>query len=72
MGCRLVIDDHLGAAAWVAYLLCDGAAYEKKVIAEADVPYASIEEYFADADKLSFCGDAVVYNDDGSITVKYK
>lgn len=77
---RFVVEDAYTAcvtnaklqAAWVAYLLSDGAAYAKKVIAEADVPYASIEEYFADANKLSFDGDAVTYNDDGSITVKYK
>ena len=58
-------------AAWVKYLLCDDAAYAKKVIAEADVPYASVKDYLADAEKLSFRGDAVVYNEDGSICVKY-
>ncbi|MBR5011111.1 MAG: amidohydrolase [Clostridia bacterium] len=59
-------------AAWVNYLLCDGAAYAKKVIAEADVPYASIKDYLADAEKLSFSGEAVTYTEDGEITIKYK
>ena len=77
---RFVVEDAYTAcvtnaklqAAWVAYLLCGNAEYAKKVIAEADVPYASIKDYFADAKKLSFCGDAVTYNEDGSISIIYK
>ncbi len=77
---RFVVEDAYTAcvtnaklqAGWVHYLLTDGAAYAKKVIAEAEVPYASIKEYFDDAKKLSFTGDAVTYNDDGSINIIYK
>ena len=77
---RFVVEDAYTAcvvnaklqAGWVAYLLCNNAEFAKKVIAEAEVPYASIKDYFDDASKLSFCGDAVSYNDDGSISINYK
>ena len=77
---RFVVEDAYTAcvtnaklqAAWVKYLLCENAAYAKKVIAEANVPYKSISDYIADTEKLSFRGDAVIYNDDGEITIKYK
>ncbi len=59
-------------AGWVHYLLKEDAAFAKKVIAEANVPYASVADYLADAEKLSFKGDAVTYNEDGSITICYK
>lgn len=59
-------------AGFCAYLLCDGAAYAKKVIAEADVPYATKEEYFAAIDALSFEGDTVFYQEDDSVTIRYK
>lgn len=56
-------------AGWVHYLLSDNAAYAKKVIAEADVPYESIESYLKEAETISFKGDSVIYNEDGSITI---
>ena len=77
---RFVVEDAYTAcvvnaklqAGWVIYLLCNNAEFAKKVIAEADVPYASIKDYFNDANRLSFSGDAVTYNDDGSISINYK
>ena len=77
---RFVVEDAYTAcvtnaklqAGWIVYLLENNAEYAKKVIAEADVPYASIKDYFADTKKLSFCGDAVTYNEDGSINIIYK
>ena len=56
----------------VALLFSDGAAYARKVVAEAKVAYPSIEAYFEDVEKGSFNGDAVIYNDDGTISIKYK
>ena len=72
--------DHISAcvtnaklqAGIVAYLLSDGAKYAYKVISESKVPYSSFEDYFADVAKTSFDGDAVFYNEDGSISIKYK
>lgn len=77
---RFVVEDAYTAcvtnaklqAAWVHYLLKDGAAYAKKTVAEANVPYASVQDYLADAAKLSFSGDAVTYAEDGSIQIQYK
>lgn len=69
---RFVVEDAYTAcvtnaklqAAWVRYLLCDGAAYAKKVIAEATPPYPSIESYLKDANKLSRMWEAVEYSDE--------
>jgi len=52
-------------------LLCDGAAFAKKVIAEKIVPYASKEEFFKVKDSLAFAEDGVVYNEDGTVTLAY-
>jgi len=75
---RFVVEDAYTAcvknaklqAGWVHYLLTDDAAYAKKVISEANVPYASIESYLKEAEAISFKGDSVIYNEDGSITIK--
>jgi len=75
---RFVVEDAYTAcvtnaklqAAWVYYLLADGAAYAKKVINEADVPYDSIESYLKEAEAISFKGESVIYNEDGSITIR--
>ena len=75
---RFVVEDAYTAcvtnaklqAGWVHYLLKDGAAYAKKVIAEADVPYDSIDAYLKEAKSISFKGDAVFYGEDKTITVK--
>lgn len=56
----------------IYYVLCNGASYARKVIDEAQVLYSSKEEYLAATRKLSFTGDAVVYNEDGTVTLRYK
>ncbi len=69
---RFVVEDAYTAcvtnaklqAGWVRYLLCDGAAYAKKVIAEATPPYPSIESYLKDANKLSRTWEAVEYSNE--------
>ena len=52
-------------------LLCDDAAYAKKVIAEKKLPYASKEEFFKVKDALDFNEDGVVYNEDGTVTLNF-
>lgn len=52
-------------------LLCEDAAYGKKVIAEKKLPYASKEEFFKVKDALEFNQDGVIYNEDGTVTLKY-
>ncbi len=52
-------------------LLKDDAARAKKVIAEGKPIYASKEEYLAAIDKLTMNKDAVIYNEDGSITLDF-
>ncbi len=52
-------------------LLSNDAAFAKKVIAEKIVPYASKEEFFKVKDALAFVGDGVIYNEDGTATLKF-
>ena len=52
-------------------LLRDDAAAAKKVIAEAHPRFGSKEEFLAAIDKLCMDKDAVIYNEDGSITLDY-
>lgn len=52
-------------------LLCEDAAYGKKVIAEKKLPYASKEEFFKVKDAMEFNQDGVIYNEDGTVTLKY-
>lgn len=56
----------------IAHLFSDGAKNAYKVIDEAKLQYPSFEEYFSDIEKVSFSGDTVFYNEDGSISIKYK
>ena len=51
-------------------LLMDQAALAKKILAEKKVRYASKEEFFRAKDALDFVGDGVVYNEDGTVTLK--
>ncbi len=53
-------------------LLSDEASYAKKVLAEAKVEYASKEEFFKAIDAVSFQGQGVIYNEDGTVTLNYK
>lgn len=50
-------------------LLCDNAAYARKVIAEKKLPYASKDEFFKVKDALNFDRDGVLYNEDGTVTL---
>lgn len=43
----------------------------KKVLAEAEVPFPSVKEYFAAREKYAFFGEAVAYNADGTVTLRY-
>lgn len=52
-------------------LLTDDAKLAKKIIAEAKPLFASKEEYLKAIDSLSMKQDAVVYNEDGTVTLKY-
>ena len=54
-----------------AMLLSDGAAKAKQVIAESKPYFKSKEEYLAAIDKLTMDKDAVIYNDDDTITLDY-
>ncbi len=56
----------------LALLLSDGASYAKKVLAEAKVPYESKEAFFREIDSFRFEGEGVIYNDDGTVTLRYK
>ena len=53
-------------------LLSEDAALAKKVILEAEVPYASKEAYFATVDALRFEGEGVVRCDDGTLTLRFR
>ena len=56
----------------IYYVLCNGAAYARKVIDEAEPVYSSVKEYLEATTKLSYTGDAVEYNEDGTVTLRYK
>lgn len=55
-----------------AKLLSDDAALAKKVIAEAKPYFKSKEEYLAAIDGLTMDKEAVIYNEDGTVTLDYK
>ncbi|MCQ2478416.1 MAG: hypothetical protein MJ091_04290 [Clostridia bacterium] len=50
---------------------CNGEI-AKKVIAEKNIPYKSKEEFFEAIDSITADINAVVYNDGGTISIKYK
>ena len=52
-------------------LLSDDAARAKKVIAEAKPYFKSKEEYLAAIDRLTMDKDAVIYNEDGTVTLDF-
>ena len=54
-----------------AKLLADDASLGKKVIAEAKPYFKSKEEYLAAIDAITMDKDAVVYNEDGTITLSF-
>ena len=53
-------------------LLKDDAARARKIVAEFEPSFASMEEYFACIDKLDMDKDAVIYNEDGTVTLDYQ
>lgn len=52
-------------------LLSDDGKEAKKVIAEKNVPFKSKEDFFKVKDSLNFHGNGVVYNEDGTATLRY-
>lgn len=56
----------------LAHLLENDAALAKKVIAEKEVQYPSIEAYLEATEELRFHGEAIHYSPDGTINVKIK
>ena len=56
----------------IALLLQDDAAKAKQILAEGRQDYPSIREYLDSIDQLSFEGDGVTYESDGTVTLKYK
>ncbi len=53
-------------------LLSDGGNRAKKIKDEYKPIFASKEEYYKAADEFTFNIDAVTYNDDGTVTLRYK
>ena len=52
-------------------LLSDGAALAKDVLAKKEVVFDSKEAYFAFVDKVAMDKDAVIYNEDGTVTLDF-
>ena len=52
-------------------LLSGGGELAKKVIAEAKLCFKSKEEYLAAIDRLEMSQEAVIYNEDGTVTLDY-
>ncbi len=55
-----------------AHLLRQDASEAKKVLANARQDYPTISEYLSKIDKLSFEGEGVLYQEDGTILLKFK
>lgn len=53
-------------------LLSDDAAFAKKIIAKAKVPYASTKEYLKEIEEFNFCENSVVFKEDGTVSLRYK
>jgi len=59
-------------AGTAALLLFNGAERAKKVIAEKKVAYPSIKNYLEEINKINSSCDAVSYNEDGTVTLRFK
>ena len=59
-------------AGTIYLLLKDDAARAKEIIKNNVPPFKSAKEYFAATEKYSFNGEAVIYNEDETVTLKYK
>jgi metal-dependent amidase/aminoacylase/carboxypeptidase family protein len=55
----------------VSLLLSEGGRAAKKVLAEAKVPFRSKEEFFRAREEMSYKGDGVIYNEDGTVTLNF-
>ena len=53
-------------------LLCNDAEKAKSIVAAYQPEYASIQEYLQAVDQMNFDGDAVTYQNDGTIRIRYK
>ena len=54
----------------LSLLLENSAERAKKIVKNYKPPFASIEDYLAFIDSLSQSGDRIVYNEDGTATIK--
>ena len=66
-----VVSAKIQALGAVRFLEND-AAEVKKVLAQKQVVYQSIPEYLEAVERLTFTGETVRYEEDGSISLKYK
>ncbi len=55
----------------VQKLLCDGGCRARAIVENYKPLFASKEEYYAAADEFTFTIDAVTYNEDGTVSLKY-
>ena len=53
-------------------LLENEAAAAKKIVAGHKPPFASVKAFLDEVDRIEFNGEAVSYNEDGSVTLRYK
>lgn len=69
---NMVINSAKEQAGVLYYLLSNGAEYARKIVREKNCRFSSAKEYFESRAQYSYRGDAVFYNDDGTITIKVK
>ena len=53
-------------------LLCDGAERANRIVADYEPVFKSKEEYFAYMDNTALDMDAVTYNEDSSVTLRFQ
>lgn len=56
----------------IVHLLGDHGAEAKEIIAGYTAPYPSIDAFLKDVDQLDYDGNAVCYQEDGSVQIQYK
>ena len=55
----------------ISELMCNEAAEAKNIIKKAKLPYKNKEEFFKEIDKNNMDKDAVIYNEDGTVTLTF-